>query len=139
MVAMAHPHQMLSARRPHALEQPAGCRDLNLGPAEFAGLSGRNPPAQRLHHRLLAIADAKHRHSGRKNVGRQLRALSLGHAGRPAGKDDAPGLQPLQRRRGVVERHHLAIDMRLAHPARDQLGYLAPEVQDQDGVGGGIG
>jgi len=29
--------------------------------------------------------------------------------------------------------------MRLAHPAGDQLGVLAPEVEDEDAVGGGGG
>ena len=34
------------------------------------------------------------------------------------------------------ERDDLAIDPRLAHAARDQLGHLAAKIDDQDRVGG---
>ena len=46
------------------------------------------------------------------------------------------GLQPLERLVGGVERGDLAIDAGLAHAARDQLGHLAAEVDDEDGFGG---
>ena len=35
-----------------------------------------------------------------------------------------------------IERRDLAIDARLAHAPRDQLGHLAAEVDDEDGLGG---
>ena len=44
------------------------------------------------------------------------------------------GLEPLERIIGGVERRDLAIDPSLAHPARDQLGHLAAEVDDEDGI-----
>ena len=33
-------------------------------------------------------------------------------------------------------RHDLAVDVGLAHPARDELGVLGAEVDDEDGAGG---
>ncbi len=47
------------------------------------------------------------------------------------------GLQPLERLVGRVERRDLAIDARLAHPAGDELGHLASEIDDEDGFGRG--
>src|SRR6202011_4332122 len=50
------------------------------------------------------------------------------------GKDDAFRMQGSQRLFGFLERHDLAIDLLLAHPARDQLGYLRAEIDDEDFV-----
>ncbi len=61
---------------------------------------------------------------------------SRSHRRRPAGEDDALGLQPLERFFGGVERRDLAIDAGLAHAPRDQLRHLAAEVDDEDGFGG---
>ena len=47
------------------------------------------------------------------------------------------GLQPLEGLGGGVERGDLAIDPGLAHPARDQLGHLAAEIDDEDGARAG--
>ena len=53
-----------------------------------------------------------------------------------AGEDDALGLEPLERLLGGVERRDFAIDARLADAPRDELGHLAAEVDDEDGIGG---
>ena len=45
------------------------------------------------------------------------------------------GLQPRERLVGAVERRDLAIDPGLAHPPGDQLGHLAAEIDDEDGIG----
>ena len=61
-------------------------------------------------------------------------ASALGHALRPARQDDAgrlPGPQRLERR---VEGHDLGVDRQLAQAARDELGVLRPEIQDDDGL-----
>ena len=55
----------------------------------------------------------------------------------PAGQDDrgrAPG-EHLLDAPGV--RDDLGVDVRLAHPARDELGVLRAEVDDEDGAGAG--
>ena len=67
---------------------------------------------------------------------RRARAVLLDHRGRPAGEDDALGLEPLEGLLGGVERRDLAIDAGLAHAPRDQLRHLAAEVDDEDGFGG---
>ena len=46
------------------------------------------------------------------------------------------GLQPREGLVGAVERRDLAIDPGLAHPPGDQLGHLAAEIDDEDGIGG---
>ena len=46
----------------------------------------------------------------------------------------AAALELLERR---VEREELRVHVQFAHPSRDELGELAPEVEDHDGLGGG--
>jgi hypothetical protein len=71
------------------------------------------------------------------------RAVGLEHAGRAARQDDGAGGVVVDHGLGLVERMDLAIDAGLAHPARDQLGHLAAEIDDQNalvmGFGGGHG
>ncbi len=63
LVAMAHPHLMLFARRPKTVEQSAGLFHLDEGAAKLAALPAFDIAAQLLHHRLLTIADAQHRNA----------------------------------------------------------------------------
>ncbi len=67
---------------------------------------------------------------------------AIEHAGGAARKDDGAGGK-LAERGGVhrLERPDFAIDVQLAHPARDQLRYLTAEVDDEQEVvaPGGIG
>src|SRR4029079_13704620 len=62
--------------------------DLKLGAAELAVMPAPDLPAERSHHGLLAITDAKHRHAGGEQRLRRLRRAGLVHAGRPARQDD---------------------------------------------------
>ena len=61
-------------------------------------------------------------------------AFALGDRGRPARQDDRARREiadlSLVDREGV----DLAVDAAFAHAARDQLGYLAAEIEDQNAV-----
>ena len=141
-VAMAHPHLVLGARLPHPVEQRRGFAGGELRAAEFALLGRLHAAAQLRHHGLLAITDAQHRNTQLKHPLRCPRRAHAGHAGRPAGQDDRLGVQPVNRRVRLVERHDLRIDAALAHAPRDQLRHLAAEIDNQNAVvrtGGNIG
>ena len=68
---------------PDALEQRRVGGDFHLGAAEFAMVSALDLAAELLRHRLLAIADAEHRHAGLVNrlgryAARPCRAIEAG-------------------------------------------------------------
>ena len=138
-VAMAHPYRSLLADLEHAFEQRRLVDDLQLGAAEFAGMPAFDHPAEGSHHGLLAIADAEHRYAGIEQRLRRARRARLVHAGRPAGEDDGAGLAFGQRGFGLVVRHDLRIDTRLAHAPGDELRHLAAEIDDQHAVVLGLG
>ena len=52
----------------------------------------------------------------------------------PPEKITALGLEPLEGLGRLAERVDLAIDARLAHAPRDELGHLGAEVDDEDEV-----
>jgi hypothetical protein len=134
VVAVAHPHLLALGREP-AVEKvepaPRGRHPCapELGRAAAArDLAAFDEPAQVLHHRLLAIADAKDRHAQR--IGRLGRARGAcpRHAVGPAREDD--GLRRELRKERV--RHllvgmDLAVDVQLPQAPRDQLRHLEPK------------
>ena len=71
-------------------------------------------------------------------IGRGARAARLGHRGGAARKDHAFRLQPRKRRRGALERVDFAVVPRLPQASRNQLRDLGTEIDDQDGVDGGV-
>jgi len=89
--------------------------------------------AQLLHHRLLAVADAEHRHAHLEHRLWRARRVRKRDAGGSAGEDNGLGLRLQERGFGLVERHDFAIDAGLAHAPRDQLRHLAAEVDDENG------
>ena len=107
-VAVAHPHLVLLADVPQAVEQRARCDDLDEGAAELALIGGDHLAAELLVKRLLAVADAEERQAAVEQDLRRARALRLDHRGRAAGEDDALRLQPVERLLGRVERRDLA-------------------------------
>ena len=142
---MAHPHRMLLARRPGALEQAAVGLHLDIGAAEFAVVAALDLAAELRRHRHLAVADAEHRHAGVEDQLRGARRARLVDRFRAAGEDHRFRLHLAEGGLGLLERHDLAIDAVLAHAARNQLRHLAAEIDDQNlvmrrgngGVGGG--
>jgi hypothetical protein len=134
-VAMAHPHLVGFASRPHALEQGAWRLYLHESAPKLAVIRRLHAAAQLRTHGLLAIADAQHRQAARPDFFGRARGLAFVHTGRPAGQDDAFGLQPRQRCTSVRERNDLAVNAGFAHPARDQLGHLGAEIDDENSLG----
>ena len=105
-------------------------RDENIGAAELAVMAGLDLAAELFAHRHLAIADAEHRHAELEHLLRRARRVGFGNAGRTTGEDDRPGRARRERGFGLVVRHDLAIDARLTHAPRDELGNLRAEIDD---------
>ena len=100
----------------------------------------RHLPAERVGHQLHAVADAEHRHAARRTRPVAVRRAGLGDALRPARQDDArPGAAPAISAERRVERQDLGVDRQLAQPARNQLGELRAEIEDDDGLSGARG
>ena len=138
-VAVAHPDRIFLALLPDAVEQLGVLGDLDLGAAELAVVAALDLAAELLRHRLLAVADAEHRHAGViDGLGRKRRVL-VEHRGRAAGQDHAARLHRRERGGRVLERHDLGIDPLLAHAPRDQLGHLGAEIDDENLVVGRLG
>jgi len=84
---------------------------------------------------LQAIADAQDRHLAGKNPRVAVWRVRVVHTAGPAGQDDAPWVEFLDV--GFVdllERVNFAVNPRFAHPAGNELGYLGPEIDDQQTV-----
>ncbi len=108
--------------------------DFHFGAAEFAVMAALDLAAELRRHRLLAVADAEHRHAGVVDrFGRERRVL-VEHRGRPARQDHRLRLHGEEGFFRLLERHDLAIDLLLPHPARDELGDLGAEIDDEDFV-----
>src|SRR5262249_28323706 len=117
-----------------ALEQFAVRGDLDLGAAEFAVVTAFDLAAELLRHRLLAVADAEHRHAGLIDRHRGERRAFFVHRRRPTGEDDGLGLQLAAGGLGLLVGHEPAIGPLLARAPRDELRPLRAEVDDQDFV-----
>ncbi len=136
MIAVAHP-DLFAARVKPPLEQgqPVSCR-CHIGPAELCrALTTLHLAAQAVHHHLLAIADAQHRHAQVKDRPWRHRRTFGKDRGRPARKDDRLWRKLCQEAvRHLLERMNLAVDVQLAQASRNQLRYLAAEIDDQKAV-----
>ncbi|SLH08199.1 Uncharacterised protein [Mycobacteroides abscessus subsp. abscessus] len=127
-VTVAHPHRL---NRGQAAVQHATV-DVEFGAAVLAGAGVGHRAAERLRHRLEAVADAEDRQVQVEQPRIQLRRALGVHAGRATGQDHRERLL----RRDLLHRggmgNHLGVDARLADPASDQLGVLGTEVDDED-------
>ena len=123
-VAVRHPHRLLR-RQARAAARP-GSATVQRGAAELRAAGVRDLAAERLRHRLEAVADAEHRHAGveQRRVGaRRARRVDRG---RPAGQDDRlrlPG-QHLGDRHRV--RHDLGVDVAPRAPGGRSAARTAP-------------
>ncbi len=97
---------------------------------------GRNDVAAELdRHQLQPVADPEDRDAARPQPGIGLRSALVIHAGRAAREDDGLRLPAANLVERSVERQQLRVDVELANAAGDQLRVLAPEVENDDGVG----
>ena len=130
---MVHPHRLAVADGCRGRRAAAILFDPDVAAAEFAVMAAFDLAAELLGHRHLAVADAEHRHARVEHRLRRARRAGLHHAGGAAGEDDRLRLVRGERGFGFVERHDLAIDAGFAHAARDELGHLRAEIDDEDG------
>ena len=99
---------------------------------ELAHLAGCNRAPELRRHRVHPVTDAQYRDTQRPHDVRRSRRLAFGNALGTARQND-----PLRGERANfsdvdIEGLDLAIDMRLAQAARDQLRVLGAEIEDQD-------
>ena len=136
MVAMRHPDLLAPFPKPAIKQVETRRRGADMGTTEFGGaLAALDLSAQHLHHHLLAIADAQHRHAQREEARRRPRRAFLGHRGRAAREDDRPGGQRAEARlRDLLAGVDFAIDVQFAQAARDELRHLRAEVDDEEKV-----
>src|SRR5436305_8422936 len=123
---------MMRALLPDPVEEGAIAGHFDFGAAEFGGVSALDLAAELRRHRLLAVADAEHRHAGRPNLIRHARGVVGDDRFRPAGEDDRLRRQLGDGIRGVLEGMDFAIDPRFAHPAGDELRHLRAEIDDEN-------
>ena len=128
---MAHPHDLVVGG---AAEQAGVSGHGGLGVPVLAGARATDGAAEGVGHGLEAVADAQDGHAGLENRGIDGGSTLLVHGGRAAGQDDGGGLlgEHVRHAHGVGD--DLGVDVGLTHAARDQLGILRAEVDDEDGV-----
>ena len=138
LVSVAHPDVEVLAGA-HLPERPHGLQNLDPGMAVFTVRFPVDGPAEQLGHELQAVADAQDRDAHLEHRPVHERRPGLLHAEGASRKDDPPrreGADLLQRHRAGMD---LAIDVQLAHAARDQLRVLRSEVEDEDLLGVQVG
>ena len=133
-VAMTHPYLLAPALRPQPFEKPAFPDDVDKGAAEFLMLAQRNAAAELGAHRLHAVADPQHRHAEPEHDLQGARRGGLGQRGGTARQNDPAWGKIADPIFGNRKGLDLAVDPALTHAARDQLGDLAAEIEDQDPV-----
>jgi hypothetical protein len=117
------------------VEQLARRADRDARVAELAMMPRLDLAAELLRHRLHAVADAEDRHAGVEHLLRCVRRAGFDARLRAAREDDALRRELRDLRGIVVPRPDLAIHADLAHAARDELGVLRAEIEDEDLVG----
>ena len=130
LVAVAHPHDGLGAEAGEELARVLPHPD--LGVAELSLARALDRPAQGPAHPLHPVADAEdgdaHLEQALGDIGRVVGV----DAGRAAREDDAGEVHLLGRRERLGRGEDLAPGPRLAQAARDELGVLGAEVDDQE-------
>ncbi|CAM2159526.1 Cytosine deaminase [Paraburkholderia tropica] len=144
LVAVAHPHleHAVAFRRAEVFDAVQEARVIaraHFGIAEFAQVAAVDLAAELLGHRLHAVADAEHGHAQLEHGLRGTRRVGFGDRIRTARKDDALRCEFANERVVDVVRVDFRVDVGFAHAARDQLGDLRTEVEDQDFVMHGSG
>ncbi len=145
LVAVAHPdfeHAVAFGRGEvlQAFEQLRVAARPHLRIAELAMRAGLDLAPLLHRHREHAIADAEHRHTKIPHGRRCAQVVFFVGAGVAAREHDAFRIELADEGVAYVIRMNLAIDMRFADAAGDELSDLRAEVEDEDlVVGHGIG
>ena len=130
-VAVAHPHVVAVAGR-DAGKQVGAVVDLEVGKSILAFRGFRHAAPHGLVDDAHAVADSEEGHGQPEQLGLDRGGVAAVDARGSAGQDDAGGLEPRQPFHRSVERVDLAVDAGFTHAARDQLGVLRPEIQNDD-------
>src|SRR5262245_574831 len=136
-VTVAHPDRVFLAFAPDSLEQRRILGNRHFGASKFAVMATLDLAAELLCHRLLAVTDAKQWHASVVHHLRRERRVLVENGGWATGKDHRLRLHLAEGLFGLLERHDLAIDLLLPDPARDELGNLGAEIDDQNLVAHG--
>ena len=89
-------------------------------------------PTEILRHELAAVANTEDGDAEPKDLRINLRRTFGVHALRAAGEDDADGVKGADLIHGHGVRLDFAIDIALAHAARNKLVILSSEIEDDD-------
>ena len=127
LIGVAHQADLLGGK---TLEQRAGRVDLHRCLAVFARRARRDRPAEAPRRQLCAIADAEHRDAKFEDALVAVRRVVEIDAVRPAGQDDADGVQLLNLFGGQIAGLDDRINAALADAPRDQLLVLSSEIED---------
>ena len=128
---MAHPHP--AARGQPAEERAPGLRREDRLPV-LAVARALHLPAQHVAHQLHAVADAHDRHAELEEARVAPGSAALVDAVGTAGEHDASRAAPGQGIGPRSRRQDLGVDLHLPQPARDELGVLRAEIEDEDGL-----
>ena len=88
--------------------------------------------AEMMRHLHEAVANSEDGNAERENLGIDLRRAFLVNAGWTAGENDSVRRKIDNFRCGNVEGNNLGVDLQFANAARDHLGVLRAEVEDED-------
>ena len=136
---VAHPDRLLAVE---AGEQRIVGGDADVGRAVFAVIERDDVAAELVGHQLGAVADAQDRDLAGPDGRIGARGALVVDRVRAAREDDRAGPAALEFGVRRVVRQELAVDVELADAPGDELGELAAEVEDDDGlailgIGGG--
>src|SRR5262245_59469643 len=106
----------------------------NLGVAELPHRRAFHLATELLGHGLHAVADAEDGHTEIPHRLPRARRTAVIHRGWTARQDDPARHELADEPDGNVVGMKLAVDVRLAHATRDQLGVLSAEIEDEDPV-----
>jgi len=122
-----------------ALEERRRFGKVEMAAAIFAARTGSDLAAEPLAEKLHAVANAENGKAGIEDAFVGLRSALGVDAGRSAREDDAGGAQAFQDAGGRVVADDFRVDVELPHAARDDLGVLRTEIEDEylAGHGGG--
>ena len=130
-VAVAHPCRLL--RRLAAEQAAVALGEGHRGGPVFTEARVGDLATELLSHDLESVADAEHGNPELEDPRIEGRGARFVDARRSAAQHDAGRTH----RRDLIGRdrmgHDLGVDVRLAHPASDQLGVLGAEVDDEHG------
>ena len=141
LVAMAHPHlehavALSGGEVCNVLEQGGVAMGTHFCVAKLAGVAALHFATKLLRHGLHAVANAQHRHTQGKYRCRRAVGAVFVHAGVAARQNHAleravcrVGTHPVIAHIAGV---HLAVHMGFPHAARNELGYLGAEIEDEN-------